>query len=169
MENFKNLVPIGLFFPFLIIILLELLSVYLLGIIETSLNNKIALLEERIKSKEEALTQELINNENFMVFSQMVDIVEILRKRNLAQNVIDKFNSLMPKFLSIEKFSFDNQKKEIVFVSNVNNLTDYVRFLNYLNHQSAFEVKSITPPNIAKETGKVNFSVTIKLKEDFYK
>ncbi len=169
MENIKNLIPIGFLLPFLIIILIEILAVYVLGTFETSLNNQIVAIEETIKRKEEEVIKKLTDNESFVVFSQMVNIIEILKNRNLASVVIDKFNSLMPKFLMIEKFEFDNKKQEINFTANVSNLIDYVRFLSYLNNQLTFELKSITPPEISKESGTVSFSVIIKLKPDFYK
>lgn len=169
MENFKNLIPVGFFLPFLVIILFEIAAGYILGIVETSLSNQVVALEKAINTKEEEGVKKLISNESFVAFSQLVNIVEILKNRNLVTVGINKFNSLMPKFLMIESFDFDNDKQEISFSGSVSNLTDYIRFLNYLNSQSAFELKSITPPQISKEGGAVIFSVIIKLKPDFYK
>lgn len=169
MEILKNLIPFGFFIPFLTIILVEILVVYLLGVVETSLNNQIVAIEKTIKTKEEEVVKKLTDNESFVVFSQLVNIIEILKKRKSASVVIDKFISLMPKFLIIDSFNFDNEKQEINFSGSVSNLSDYIRLLNYLNNQSAFELKSITPPSISKESGTVSFSVVISLKPDFYK
>ncbi len=166
--NLKDLIPFGVLLPFLIIVGLEILGSYFLDIFNNSLNNKIFLLESQLKNKEEEIINKLKVDDSFVVFSQTVNITEILKRRNSVKKVIDRFNSLMPKFLDLSQFNYNNKQQEISFSGSVNNLENYLRFSKYLDNHPLFELKFISPPNISKESGKVDFSVTIKLKPGFY-
>jgi hypothetical protein len=168
METLKNLIPPGVLVPFLAIIVFEVLVSNLLTFYGNSLQNQTISLESKIKAKEGEIAKQILAEDSFVAFSQIVNIVEISKNRKSVIPVLEKFNSLMPKFLTLESFNFNEEAQEISFQGNIDNTLNYIRFLNYINNHQAFEVKSITPVGIPKVEGKINFSATIKLKPSFY-
>lgn len=168
MANIKNLVPAGFIFPFLIIFIVEYGVIYFLKIVENSFSNQITVLEDRVKSKENEVSTIMIQSDSFFVFSQVVNVIEILKQKKSVSVIIEKFISLMPNFVGLKNITIDNQNQEININGEVNNLTDYVRFANYLNNNQYFKLKSITPPQISEADNKVSFSVTIKIQPKVY-
>jgi hypothetical protein len=105
MENWRNLIPWGLVAPFLIIILIEYGLSFGINFYNQRLNQQISELEAKIKQKEESTKGGLETNESFKVFSQVVNIVEILKNRKSLSFIINKFNQLMPKFFNDQRIS----------------------------------------------------------------
>jgi hypothetical protein len=167
MVNIKDLLPIGLIAPFLIIIAIELIIGFGMDFYTKKLNNQIAILENEIKQKEENLMGGLNTNPSYKVFSQVVNITEILKNRKSLNFVINKFNQLMPKFLIINSFNYNTEKQEIEISVSLQNWQDYFRFYRYLKSLKELEIKSISNPQMDKNN-LINFSVVLLLKPNFY-
>lgn len=165
--DLRQFIPLGFVFPFLVIIAVEFGLGYGLDFYNQNLNNQISNLESKITQKEAELSNKLSSNETYFVFSQLVNLVEILKNRHSLNFVIDKFNKLMPKFLVIKSFSFDAEQNEINLEASVNNWNDYIRFHYYLSHHPDIEIKSFTSPRL--ENNVVNFSMVLRLRPSFYK
>jgi hypothetical protein len=132
------------------------------------LNQQIAELDAKIKQKEEGVKGGLETNEAFKVFSQTVDIVEILKNKQSLSFVINKFNQLMPKFLIIKEFDYDAEKQTININAAVSNWQDYLRFHKYVSSLQVFELQNLPSPTMS-ENNLINFSMVFLLKPDFYK
>lgn len=169
MENFnlKNIIPIGLIFPFILLIGLEYFLIFGLDYYNQRLSQQISNLETTLTQKETELGQGLKTNEAFYVFSQIGNIVEILKNRKSVNLVINKFNRIMPKFLILKTFEFDAEKSEIKIQGAFQNWQDYVRFYRYLTSLPDIEIKESQPPKLEKNL--INFSMVLFLKPSFYK
>jgi len=168
MENWKSIIPWGLVMPFLIIVLVEYGLSYGLSFYNQKLDQQIKDLEVKLRQKEENLKGGLETSESFKVFSQAVNIVEILKNLRSLTFVINKFNQLMPKFLVLKSFSYDADKQEIEIAGDLPNWQDYLRFHKYLTSLNVLELKSFPVPRVDKNN-LINFSMVIFLKPDFYK
>jgi hypothetical protein len=168
MENWKSIIPWGLVLPFLIIILIEYGLSYGLDFYIQRLNQQIPALETKIRQKEESVKGGLETNEAFKIFSQTVNIVEILKNRKSLSLVINRFNQLMPKFLIVKEFDYDADKQEINITAAVSNWQDYLRFHKYGSSLQVFELKNFTSPTIG-ENNLINFSMVFLLKPAFFK
>jgi hypothetical protein len=167
MENWRNLIPWGLVAPFLIIILIEYGLSFGINFYNQRLNQQISELEAKIKQKEESTKGGLETNESFKVFSQVVNIVEILKNRKSLSFIINKFNQLMPKFLMIKEFHYDADRQEIKITAMVSNWQDYLRFHKYVSSLQVLEIKEMTFPKL-EENNLINFSMVFLLKPGFY-
>lgn len=168
MESWKNIIPLGLVLPFLIIIFLEVIIFYGLGFYSQRLNQQITNLDSLIKQKQESLAGALENDEAFRAFSQMVNLVEVLNQKHSLSFVINKFNGLMPRFVTIKDFSYDAEQKTISISASIYGWVNYVRFYEYIsNLKDYLEVKSVSSPSL-DERGLVNFSVVFSLKPNFF-
>jgi hypothetical protein len=167
MENWRNLIPIGLVAPFLIIILIEYGLGLGLDFYNQKLDQQIEGLEDLLKQKEESLKGGLKTNEAFKIFSQTVNIIEILKNRKSLSFVINKFNQLMPKFLIVKEFKYDAEKREIEINAIVSNWQDYLRFHKYVTGLKVLELKDFTPPRL-EENNLIQFSMVFLLKPNFY-
>jgi len=167
MEDWKNIIPWGLVAPFLIIILIEYGISYGLNFYNQRLNLQINELETRLKQKEESIKGGLEANEAFKVFSQAVNIVEILKNRKPLNFVITKFNQLMPKFLIIKEFNYDADKQEVEILAATQNWQDFLSFYKYASNLQVLEIKNLTPPKL-DQNNLVNFSMVFLLKPGFY-
>ena len=165
--NWKNILPWGMLMPFFLLIGFEYLVDFGLTFYNKRLNNEISLLESSLTQKEEALMQTLKTNEAFYVFSQIANIVEIVKNRASVNYVIDKFNKIMPNFLIINEFEFNAETNEIKIRGAVNSWSDYVRFHSYLTNLSDIELKSFESPKLEKNL--INFSMVLLLKPSFYR
>ncbi len=163
----KHLLPWGFIFPFLLIIAFELALSYGLDFYNKSLESQINNLELTLNQKEAEISGKLSSNEAYFVFSQVANIVEILKSRPSVNFVINKFDKIMPKFVVIKSFSFDADKQEIQIEASVNNWDDYVRFHNYISHHPDLELRSFTSPKL--EENLINFSMVFYLRPNFYK
>lgn len=159
---------IGILLPFLIIIVLEVIGLYALNLLNKDFRSQIDNLESAIKNKEEDIAKAISQGEGYIVFSQLVNVVEFVKRKQSVNFFIERFNSLMPKFLEINSFSFDRNNKEITVDGYVNNLNDYIRFSRYLNGLTAVKVKSISQPYLT-DGEKMKISFVISLQPDFYK
>jgi len=168
MENWKSIIPWGLILPFLIIFVVEYGLSYGLDFYVQRLNQQIPELESKIKQKEESVKGELETNEVFKIFSQAVNIVEILKNRKSLSFVINRFNQLMPKFLIVKEFDYDADKQELNITAAVSSWQDYLRFYKYASGLQVFKMKNFTSPVIG-ENNLINFSIVFLLKPDFYK
>jgi hypothetical protein len=167
MESWKNIIPWGLIAPFLIIILIEYGISFGLNFYNQKLNQDISNLEAKLKQKEESLAGGLGANSAFKVFSQAVNIVEILKNKKSLSFVINKFNQLMPKFLIIREFNYDADKQEIEISAATQSWQDYLRFHKYVTSLQAVELKSLTSPKLG-ENNLIQFSMVFLLKPAFY-
>jgi sulfite reductase alpha subunit-like flavoprotein len=167
MENWKNLIPWGLVAPFIIIILIEYGLSFAINFYNQRLNQQISELEINLKQKEESTKGGLETNEAFKVFSQAVNIVEILKNRQSLSFVINKFNQLMPKFLIVKEFKFDAEKREIEINAAVSNWQDYLRFHKYVTGLQVLEIKDFTSPRLEADN-LIKFSMVFLLKPNFY-
>jgi hypothetical protein len=167
MKDWKNLIPLGLVAPFLIIILIEYGFILGLDFYNQKLDKQIKGLEDLLKQKEESLKGGLETNEAFKIFSQTVNIIEILKNRKSLSFVINKFNQLMPKFLIIKDFTYDGEKQEIKIDAAVSDWQDYLRFHKYVTGLKVLELKDFTPPRL-EENNLIQFSMVFLLKPNFY-
>lgn len=169
MENFslKNIIPLGLLFPFILLIGLEYFLMFGLDYYNQKLSQQISNLETTLTRKETDLDQVLKTNETFYVFSQIGNIVEILKDRKSVNFVIGKFNRIMPKFLILKTFEFDAEKSEIKIKGAFQNWQDYVRFHRYLKSLSDVEIRELQAPKLEEKL--INFSMVLFLKPSFYK
>ena len=168
MESWKNVIPWGLILPFLIIIAIEYGFSYGLNFYNQRLENEIADLEKKIKQKEESLKGGLESNQAFKIFSQAVNIVEILKNKRSLSFTINKFNQLMPKFLTLQEFIYDAEANEIEINASVPSWQVYIRFYKYLVNLKDIEIKSFTSPRL-NDKNIVEFSMVLTLKPSFYK
>jgi len=167
MENWKSTIPWGLVTPFLVIILVEYGLGFALDFYGQRLNQQISIIEAEIKKKEENLLGGLEKNEAFRVFSQSINIVEILKSKKSLSFIINKFNQLMPKFLFVRQFEYDADKQQITVVAKILGWQDFLRFYKYVNSLKELEVEEITPPQL-DENNFVNFSMVLLLKPSFF-
>ena len=167
MKNLKNSIPLGFALPILIIILIELGIIQGLNFYIQKLNQDIVNLENKLRQKEENIKGGLEVNEFFKVFSQAVNIIEILKNRQSLLFIINRFNELMPKFLIIKDFDYDSEKNTIEISASVNNWQDYIRFHKYITNLKVFEVRDFTSPKL-DEDSLINFSMVLLLKPDFF-
>ncbi len=165
--NIKEILPIGFILPFILIILFEIIILYGLDFYNQRLSQEIAKLESDLQAKEEALTKNIEANEAYYRFSQVANIVEIVKHRKLLADIILKFNQLMPKFLVVNQFTFDAEKNEITIDASVNSFEDFARFYQYLSQLKELEIKSLQSPKLREN--KVNFSLVLYLKPEFFK
>jgi hypothetical protein len=167
MENWKSTIPWGLVTPFLVIILVEYGLSFALDFYGQRLNQQISIIEAEIKKKEENLLGGLEKNEAFRVFSQSINIVEILKSKKSLSFIINKFNQLMPKFLFVKQFEYDADKQQITVVGKILGWQDFLRFYKYVNSLKELEVEEIAPPQL-DENNFVNFSMVLLLKTSFF-
>lgn len=169
MENYNltNVKPLGFLLPFILLIAFEYFLIFGLDIYNQRLAQKIANLETNLNKKEFELNQSLSNTDAFYVFSQVANIVEILKNRNSVIFIITKFNKIMPKFLILKSFEFDAEKNELKIKGAVQNWRDYIRFHHYLENLTDIELKEFHAPKL--EENLINFSMVLFLKPSFYK
>jgi hypothetical protein len=173
MESWKNIIPWRLVLPFIVIILIEYgLSQWLI-FYNQSLNQEIGRLESAIKEKESVLEGGIESNEAFRIFSQAVNIAEIVKNRKSLTFIINKFNNrILPKFLTINNFSYDDENQEVKITASVNNWLDYLRFHKYVAKYASevqeIEIKEIEAPKFDEEKKIINFSMVFSLKPNFY-
>jgi hypothetical protein len=164
----KDVLPIGFVLPFIVIIIVEYIVFYFLDYVENSFLEKIALLEDSIKAKENEVSALTAKSESFNVFSQFVNVIEILKQRKPIAVIIEKFNASMPSFINIENINIDNQNQIITFSGRVNNLIDYLRMLKYLKTGNEFfKLNSISHSQLSGE-GPITFSATVKIQPQIY-
>jgi hypothetical protein len=167
MDKIKDYLPIGLLLPFMMILAFEGMLIYGGGFYKQSLSNKISNLETSLNSREEENLNKLTKNETYFVFSQAVNIVEILKERKDIIKIVNRFNSLMPKFLRLDNFTFNSSLNTISFSGSVQGWDNFFKFKNYLvSENKYFSGKIESGPNYNE--GTVNFSAVISLKPDFY-
>jgi len=167
MENWKNIIPLGLILPFLIIIGLELLISYGLDFYNQRLGSQIDKLDLVIKQKQESLVESLETNEAFKVFSQTVNLVEVLNKQRSITFIINKFNQLMPKFITIKSFSYDAEKNTIEVSGLANNWQDYLRFYQYITNLKDLKLVAFESP-ILTDDNLIHFSLVFYLNPTFF-
>ncbi len=165
--DLKKIVPLGFLLPFLLIIIFELVLSYGLDFYNRRLNDQIGNLELKLKEKENQLSGNLESNDAYIVFSQLVNIVEFVKNRQSLIYVINKFNEIMPKFLIVRSFGYDDDRKEITIEASLTSWEDYARFNYYLNSLDLVEVRSFTSPIFEKDL--INFSLVLYLKPGFFK
>jgi len=167
LNKLKDYVPIGLILPFLIILAVEGGLIYGLDFYKKNLSNKITILESSLNLKEEENLKKLVKDETYFVFSQSVNIVEILKQRKDVEKVIERFNSLMPKFLKLDNFNFKPSLNSISFSGSVSGWENFFKLKDYLLRENKYFVGKIESGPTYNE-GIVNFSAVINLKPDFY-
>jgi hypothetical protein len=166
MDNLKNIIPWGLIAPFLIIVLVEYGLIFFLNFYNKSLENEINKLNSFILQKQDLLQQDFLNNPIYQSFSQIVNIVEIFKKRDSLVFIINKFNQVMPKFLTLKDFSYYSEKKEIEINGLVSNWNDFNRFYKYVDNLDIFKIKEVRDLQ-ADEKG-INFNMVLILQPKFF-
>jgi len=167
MESWRNIIPWGFILPFLIIIGLELLISYGLDFYNQRLSSQIYNLDSVLKQKQESLAEGLETNEAFKVFSQTVNLVELLNRNQPLSLIINKFNQLMPKFVNLKSFSYNVDERTIEISAVTQSWLDYVRFHQYVTNLKDLELKSFTSPRL-DDKNLVNFSMVFFLKPSFF-
>lgn len=167
MESWRSIIPISLILPFIIIIGLELIISYGLDFYNQRLSNQVNNLDLSLKQKQESLIGNLEANESFKVFSQTVNLVEILKLNRQLSFIINKFNQMMPKFITIRNFNYDAEKNIIEISCLAQNWSDYVRFHRYITNLKDLELKSFKSP-ILDDKNLINFSMVFFLKPSFF-
>lgn len=152
--------------PFLIIIALEFLISFGLDYYNKILESQILNLENNLQIKEEELLSKLNKNEAFFVFSQTAHIREIFQNRKSSLKMFENIKKLIPKFVTVNSFTYDADKREISFNFEVSNWSDYARFLKYIKSKPELTLKLVFPPQILEN--KIAFSVVLALKENIY-
>jgi hypothetical protein len=167
MESWRNIIPWGFILPFLIIIGLELLISYGLDFYNQILSNQIVNLDSVLKQKQESLAEGLETNEAFKVFSQTVNLVELLNRNQPLSLIITKFNQLMPNFVNLKSFSYDADARTIEISAATRSWLDYVRFHQYVTNLKDLGIKSFKSPSL-DDKNLVNFSMVFFLKPSFF-
>lgn len=167
MQNFK-IIPIGFILPFIIFIIIEYLIIFGLNSYQQKIDAQIASLEAKIKAEEAGLPSELAKNEAYQIFSQFVNIIEILKKRKSAFFVFNKITPLIPKFVEVKKVAFDADSDELILEGSVNDWLNYIRLYHYFSSQPDLILIKFASPKFDPKTQKVDFEFTFKLKPTFY-
>jgi cell fate (sporulation/competence/biofilm development) regulator YlbF (YheA/YmcA/DUF963 family) len=167
MANWRNIIPWGFILPFLIIIGLEILISYGLDFYNQRLSSQIDNLDSVLKQKQESLAESLETNEAFKIFSQTVNLVELLNRNQPLSLIITKFNQIMPNFVNLQSFSYNADEKTIEISAITQSWLDYVRFYQYVTNLKDLELKSFTSPSL-NDKNLVNFSMVFFLKPSFF-
>lgn len=169
MPSLRNNIPVGLVLPFIIIILAEYLILFGLRYYNNRLDYQIGNLRNQLDEKEKNIKNILARNDYYLVFSQSVNMMEILRlKETKSLNfVINRFNQLMPNFIQLDRFSYDSDKNEIIISGYVDSWTNYIRFHNYVNNNPSFTINNFVA-NLDKEKGYIKFNMNLSLNSNFY-
>jgi hypothetical protein len=168
MENWRNIIPIGFILPFVIIIVIEFGVLYGLNFYKQILQGRIDNLKNDIKTQQSSLAGSLEDNESYQVFSQMVNLLEILNRKHSIVSVLDEFNKIMPKFVTIKNFNYDAESNKISISGNVPDWESYVRFHQYINNLKDLRLDSFTSPTFDEKNNIVNFSMVLVLNQSFY-
>lgn len=166
--NIKNIIPVGLVFPFLLILLIEFgIDMGLQSYNSKLEQDKDGLIREinNIKNKS---GDEINKRPEFNFFSRLINVSTLIKERKRIKDVIDSFNKMMPIFVDISNFNYDAEKQMITFQASVSNWKDYVRFYKYLYNQNKIYVDSFSLPTGDETIGKINFSVSIILNSNFF-
>lgn len=168
MEDFKikNIFPVGIIYPFLILIALEYLLIFVLNFYNQKLTNQISSLEVSLTSKEEELFNDLNSSEAFFSFSQIFNIVEIFKNKKSVSLVINNFKKIMPNFLIVKTFEFDVENNELKIQGATRDWQSYIKLIGYLNNLTDIKVKELSSPKF--ENNFINFSMVLLLKPTFY-
>ncbi|MCS7200892.1 MAG: hypothetical protein NZ822_01950 [Patescibacteria group bacterium] len=166
MTNWRDVLPIGFLLPFLVIILLEVGVSYGFDYLKRNIDSKITNLESQLKTREEGLADRLEKNDAYFVFSQVINIVEIIKNRRSPLEVVNKFTPLVPTFIKVQEVRIDMDNNEIVMMASVANLVSYLRALNYFQNHPKLELKNKPSPNISNE--QVTFEMVFALKPTFF-
>lgn len=166
MVNWRENLPIGLFLPFILIIIFEFAVSYGFDYYKQNLSLKINNFENQLKQREEGLSDKLSQTDSYFIFSQVINIVEILKSRKSPVEVINKFTPLVPNFVQVSNVSVDMDNNEISFDGSVSNLISYLRVLNYFRNHQKLELKNEPSPTI--DNNQVNFQMVFSLKPAFF-
>lgn len=167
MESWRNIIPLGFILPFLIIIGFEFLISYGLDFYNQRLSSQIDNLNSVLKQKQESLAEGLEDNEAFKVFSQAVNLVELLNSNQPLSLIIAKFNQLMPRFIIIKNFNYDAEQKTIEISGLAQDWLDYIRFYHYITNLKDLELRSFKSPTLDDENF-IKFSMVFFLKPSFF-
>lgn len=166
MVSWRENLPLGLFMPFILIILAEVVVSYGFDYYKSGLNAKINNLESQLKIKEEGLTEKLEKTDSYFIFSQVINIVEILKNKKSPLLVINKFTPLVPNFVKVQNVAIDMEMNEITMNASVDNLISYLRVLNYFRNHPKLELKNQPSPSLTGN--QVNFQMVFTLKPSFF-
>jgi len=167
MSNWRITIPFGFIIPFLILIIVEYGFLYGLSYYKKNLDNSIYELEQKLKQAEDQIKGNINEDQTYIVFSKAVNIMEIWKNKKSLTTIIDNFNKIMPKFLSIKNFSYDDDLKEISIAASVPSWKDYLRFYKYVYSLNVLAVKSLSTP-ASDDNGIVSFSIVFSLKPAFF-
>lgn len=159
---------VKIFLPFIILIVLEFLFFFGFTKFSSILEEKIAFLESGLKQKESQILTNLKQEGVYYVFSQADHLRRISENKKSVNQVVANFKARMPKFIFIDSFSYDNDKKEIEFSFKINNWRDYIRIANYFKNHPDFVLKSSLQPQISDDK-LINLRVTLGINDSFYK
>lgn len=168
MPSLRESIPFGFILPFLLIIGFEYLIGFGLDYYHQKIQDQIATLESSLKVREESLQKEINDNEAYQVFSQFVNVIDLVKNRKSVYFVFQKFTPLIPKFVEIKKVEFDTDKNEIVLAGLVSNWLDYIRLHHYFSLQSDLIFKNFKSPHVDEENKKIEFEFLLQLKPSFY-
>ncbi|BCX15578.1 MAG: hypothetical protein KatS3mg097_470 [Candidatus Parcubacteria bacterium] len=166
--NIKNIIPVGLVFPFLLILIIEFGIDMGLQSYNSKLENTKNSLINEIKDIKNKSGDEINKRPEFNFFSRFVNVATLIKERKRIKDVIDSFNRIMPTFVDISNFNYDAEKQQITFQASVSNWRDYVRLYKYLYSQNKIRVESFSLPTGDEATGKINFSIAIILNSNFF-
>lgn len=166
MPSWRENLPLGLFLPFILIIIFEFVVSYGFDYYKQNLSFKINNLETQLKTREEGLSSKLSQTDSYFIFSQVINIVEILKSKKSPVDVVNRFTPLVPNFVQVQNVSVDMDNNEISLDGSVPNLLSYLRVLNYFRNHQKLELKNQPSPNIANN--QVNFQMVFSLKPAFF-
>ncbi|MER3570079.1 MAG: hypothetical protein C4348_00475 [Patescibacteria group bacterium] len=171
MERTKisDILPIGALMPLLIVLGIELLFSYGLAYYNNFQENQIQEKTQNLTQKENEILNKIKTNEGYFVFSQYANIAELAQRRYSVNQIIEKFNKLMPKFLIVKSFAYDDEKKEINLKLSTVNWDDYLKFVDYLEKNPNFKIIENPSPKYNTQSQLIDFTLQIQLTPNFFK
>lgn len=166
MSSWRENLPLGLFIPFILIILVELIVSYGFDYYKSRLSTQINNLESQLNRREEGLSDKLAKTDSYFIFSQVINIVEILKNKNSPLTVVRKFTPLVPNFVNVQSVDINMETSEITMGASVPNLISYLRVLNYFRNHPKLELKNQPAP--AMSNNQVYFQMVFALKPAFF-
>lgn len=171
MERTKisDILPIGALMPLLVVLGIELLFSYGLAYYNNFQENQIQEKTQNLTQKENEILNKIKTNEGYFVFSQYANIAELAQRRYSVNQIIEKFNKLMPKFLIVKSFAYDDEKKEINLKLSTVNWDDYLKFIDYLEKNPNLRIIENPSPEYNTQSQLIDFTLQIQLTPNFFK
>jgi len=167
-STISQILPLGIILPLVILLGAEFLVSTGLRFYNNHQQNVISEKKSLLDQKENEILNKLKNNEGFFVFSQYANISELAKNRYSFNLLLERFNLLMPQFLIVKNFSYDDENKTITLKVSTLNWDDYFKFYTYLKNNDYFKIDKIDDPKLNEQTQTIDFNLTLKLKPKFF-